>query len=74
MNASMIEGGLAEITTIQTGDGRRSIRVGNIRLLDLVGEGADMVVECKGSKRDPVRANPQDLLQLLNKMLTAQAG
>ena len=70
----MIEGGLAEITTIQTGDGRRSIRVGNIRLLDLVGEGADMVVECKGSKRDPVRANPQDLLQLLTEMLTAQAG
>ena len=70
----MFEGGLAEITTIQTGDGRRSIRVGNIRLLDLVGEGADMVVECKGSKRDPVRANPQDLLQLLTEMLTAQAG
>lgn len=69
----MIEGGLAEITTIQTGDGRRSIRVGNIRLLDVVGEGADMVVECKGCKRDPVRANPQDLLQRLTEMLTAQA-
>lgn len=70
----MIEGGLAEITTIQTGDGRRSIRVGNIRLLDLVGEGADMVVECKGCKRDPVRADPQELLEKLSLMLTAQAG
>ncbi len=70
----MIEGGLAEITTIQTGDGRRSIRVGNTRLLDLVGEGADMVVECKGSKRDPVRADPQELLRKLTTMLTVQAG
>ncbi len=70
----MIEGGLAEITTIQTSDGRRSIRVGNTRLLDLVGEGADMVVECKGSKRDPVRADPQALLKELSLMLAAQAG
>ncbi len=70
----MIEGGLAEITTIQTGDGRRSIRVGNIRLLDVIGEGTDMVVECKGCKRDPVRANAQDLLEQLTQMFTAQAG
>jgi len=70
----MIEGGLAEITTIPSGDGRTSIKVGNTRLLDIVGSGADMVLECKGSKRDPVRADPQELLQKLSLMLTAQAG
>lgn len=70
----MIEGGLAEITTIHSGDGRTSIKVGNTRLLDIVGSGADMVLECKGSKRDPVRADPQELLQKLSLMLTAQAG
>ena len=70
----MIEGGLAEITTIPNGDGRTSIKVGNTRLLDIVGSGADMVLECKGSKRDPVRADPQELLQKLSLMLTAQAG
>ena len=70
----MIEGGLAEITTIPNGDGRTSIKVGNTRLLDIVGSGADMVLECKGCKRDPVRADPQELLQKLSLMLTAQAG
>ena len=70
----MIEGGLAEITTIPNGDGRTSIKVGNTRLLDIVGSGSDMVLECKGSKREPVRADPQELLQKLSLMLTAQAG
>ena len=70
----MIEGGLAEITIIPNGDGRTSIKVGNTRLLDIVGSGADMVLECKGCKRDPVRADPQELLQKLSLMLTAQAG
>ena len=67
---SMIEGGLAEVTTVQSADGRRSIRVGNTRLLDIIGDGADMVIECKGSKRDPVRANPKDVLRVLDRMVT----
>lgn len=70
----MIEGGLAEITTVQVDEDRQTIKAGNTRIFDLVGHGPDMVVECKGSKRDPVRANPQDLLQHLTEMLTAQAG
>ena len=67
---SMIEGGLAEVTTTQSGDGRRSLKVGNTRLLDIIGSGADMVIECKGSKRDPVRANPKDVLRVLDRMVT----
>ena len=63
------DGGLAEITTIQTEDGRRTIRVGNTRLLDIIGDGPNMILECKGSKRDPVRADPQDLLRKLSTML-----
>ena len=70
----MIEGGLAEITTVQIDEERQTIKAGNTRIFDLVGRGPNMVVECKGSKRDPVRANPQDLLQHLTQMLTAHAG
>ena len=67
---SMIEGGLAEVTTVQSADGRRSIRVGNTRLLDIIGDGADMVIECKGSKKEPVRANPNDVLTILGNLLS----
>ena len=66
----MRNGGLAEITTVQVGNGRTSIKVGNTRLLDIVGSGADMLVECKGSKHDPVRADPDELLKKLTLMLS----
>ena len=65
----MMEGGFAEITTIRTDDGRRSIRVGNTRLLDIIGEGEDMVVECKGGRQDRVRAKPEDLIAQLTRIL-----
>ena len=69
----MMEGGLAEITTIRMEDGRRSIRIGKTRLLDIVGEGEDMVVECKGGRRDPVRAKPEDLIAQLTRILKTRA-
>ncbi len=69
MNAGMMEGGFAEITTIRTDDGRRSIRVGNTRLLDIIGEGEDMVVECKGGRQDRVRVKPEDLIAQLTRIL-----
>ncbi len=66
----MIAGGLAEVTTTQSVDGRRSLKVGNTRLLDVIGSGKDMVIECKGSKRDPVRADPKDVLRVLDRMVS----
>ena len=63
-------GGLAKVTTTQSKDGRCSIRVGGVRLLDLVGTGKEMVVECKGSKRDPVKADPKEVLKALDQMVT----
>ena len=66
----MIAGGLAEVTTTQSVDGRRSLKVGNTRLLDIIGSGEDMVIECKGSKRDPVRADPKDVLRVLDRMVS----
>ena len=66
----MIAGGLAEVTTTQSVDGRRSLKVGNTRLLDVIGSGEDMVIECKGSKRDPVRADPKDVLRVLDRMVS----
>lgn len=66
----MIAGGLAEVTTTQSIDGRRSLKVGNTRLLDVIGSGKDMVIECKGSKRDPVRADPKDVLRVLDRMVS----
>ena len=62
--------GLAKVTTTQSKDGRCSIRVGGVRLLDLVGTGKEMVVECKGSKRDPVKADPKEVLKALDQMVT----
>lgn len=70
----MIEGGLAEITTVRVSEDRQTVKAGNTRIFDLVGHGPDMVVECKGSKRDPVRANPQELLQRLIQMMSAEAS
>ncbi len=65
-------GGLAKVTTTHSKDGRCSIRVGGVRLLDLVGTGKEMVVECKGSKRDPVKADPKEVLKALDQMVTGE--
>ena len=65
----MMEGGLAEINTIKIDEDRKTVRVGNVRVFDLVGHGKDMIVECKGSRRDPVRANPRELLVKLYRQL-----
>ena len=70
-------GGLADVTLTRIDEERCTLRVGNVRVLDLVGKGADLVIECKGTKRDPVRADPQTVLRmftaLVNK-LNAQPG
>lgn len=65
----MMEGGLAEVTTVQMDGIRCTLKVGNVRVFDLVGKGTDMVVECKGTKRDPVRADPKTVLQMITAML-----
>ena len=70
----MEQGGLAEITTVITADGHRSIRIGKIRLLDLVKDGESLLIEYKGSRRDPIRASPEQLLDLLDRMTKQQAG
>ncbi|MCR4876147.1 MAG: hypothetical protein K5922_03140 [Clostridiales bacterium] len=72
-----LTGGLADVTCAETAENRCSLKVGNVRVLDLVGTGPDVVVECKGSKRDPVRAKPEAVLQTMADMvnrLHQQAG
>ena len=58
-------GGLAEVSTTQRDADRLSLTVGDVRVLDFVGKGPNMVVECKGAKRDPVRADPKEILKLM---------
>ena len=60
------EGGLAEVTIRQTGEERRALKIGNVRIFDLVGSGPEMVLECKGSGRDPVKADPRKMLQMMS--------
>lgn len=77
MSAMNFNSGLADVTTTQMDEDRCTLKVGNVRVLDLVGKGPDMVVECKGTKRDPVRADPKVVVKIMTTMverLSAQAG
>ncbi len=65
-------GGLAEVSAVLNGDGRRTIRLGNARLLDIVSVGKKKILEFKGSKRDPVRADVEDLMEVLNRLIGEQ--
>ncbi len=67
-------GGLAEVSAVQNGDGRRTIRLGNARLLDVVSVGKRKILEFKGSKRDPVRADVEDLMNVLNRLVLEPDG
>ena len=62
-------GGLAEVTAVMNGDGRRTVRLGNARLLDIVSVGKKTILEFKGSKRDPVRADAEDLMEILRRLV-----
>lgn len=64
----VINGGLAEVTMIEMED-RCSLKIGNVRVLDFVGKGPDMVAECKGKKRDPVQADPRVIVQILTSLV-----
>ena len=63
-------GGLAEVSAVSSGSGRRTVRLGNARLLDVVSVGRRKVLEFKGSKRDPVRADVQDLMEVLERLMS----
>ena len=67
-------GGLVEVSAIMNGDGRKTIRLGNARLLDIVSVGKKKILEFKGSKRDPVRADVEDLMEVLNRMVLETDG
>lgn len=63
-------GGLAEVSAVRCSDGRRTVRLGNARLLDIVSTGGKKILVYKGSKRDPVRADVQDLMALLDRLVS----
>lgn len=63
-------GGLAEVTAVPSGDGRRTVRLGNARLLDIVSSGKKKILVFKGSKRDPVRADAEDLMEILKELVS----
>ena len=63
-------GGLAEVSAVRSGNGRRTIRLGNARLADIVTSGKRKILEFKGSKRDPVRADVQELMEVLDRLVS----
>ena len=63
-------GGLAEVSAVRIGTGRRTIRLGNARLGDIVTSGKRKLLEFKGSKRDPVRVDAQELIKVLDELVT----
>ncbi len=68
--SSVPVGGLAEVTAENSGEGRRTVRLGDTRLLDIVGSGANKILIYKGRKRDPVRADPNDVLRVLKRLIS----
>lgn len=58
------------MSAVSSGSGRRTVRLGNARLLDVVSVGRRKVLEFKGSKRDPVRADVQDLMEVLERLMS----
>ena len=65
-------GGLVEVSAVRTGKGRRTIRLGNARLGDVVTSGKKKLLEFKGSRRDPVRVDAQELLKVLDKLVAEE--
>ena len=63
-------GGLAEVSAVRSGKGRQTIRLGNVRLGDVVTSGRRKLLEFKGSKRDPVRVELKDLIEVLDHLGT----
>ena len=58
-----------KVTTVRSGQGRQTMRIGDARVMDVVVQGPEMLVEYKGSRKDPVRANAKDVLQELNRII-----
>ena len=63
-------GGLAEVSAERSGTGRRTIRLGEDRLLDVVISGKQKLLEFKGRRKHPVRVDAQDLIKVLDKLVT----
>ena len=63
-------GGLAEVSAVRNGTGRRTIRLGEDRLLDVVTSGKRKLLEFKGRKKHPVRVDAQELIKVLDELIT----
>lgn len=63
-------GGLAEVSAVRSGTGRRTIRLGEDRLLDVVSSGKQKLLEFKGRKKHPVRVDAQELIKVLDELVT----
>lgn len=63
-------GGLAEVSAERSGTGRRTIRLGEDRLLDVVTSGKQKLLEFKGRRKHPVRVDVQELITVLDKLVT----
>ncbi len=63
-------GGLAEISAVRNGRGRRTIRLGDDRLGDVVTSGRKKLLEFKGRGKRPVCVDAQELIKVLDKLVT----
>ena len=63
-------GGLAEVSAVRSGTGRRTIRLGEDRLLDVVSSGKQKLLEFKGKRKHPVRVDAQELIKVLDELVT----
>lgn len=63
------EGGLAQVTTTRNENGSCSVRLDNIRLLDVIDTGSCRVVEYKGRNKFPIQARLEEVISALDKLL-----
>ncbi len=66
------DGGMAEVNLRAIDATRIEIRLGDKHFFDLVRNGKGMVAEYKATKRDAIRANPNELLQKLIALLAGE--
>ena len=62
-------GGLAEISAVRSGRGRRTIRLGDDRLADIITSGRKKILEFKVRGRPPVCVDAQALAKILKRLL-----
>ena len=67
-------GGLAEISAVQSGRGRRTIRLGDDRLADIVTSGRKKLLEFKGRGKHPVCVDARELIRILDRLVKEEPG